>query len=96
MGPSDERRVSALPSAKARALAFAAVLVAGVCGGLIGAAFVNLQCRGDCTGPAGLGGLVGAVVGAGGVAVVAVLVLRAMGEWQRVVDADGEEGPPPA
>jgi hypothetical protein len=33
------------------------------------------------------------VVGAGGVAVVAVLVLRAMAEWRR--DMDLEEGPAP-
>lgn len=64
-------------------MAFAAIVVAGVCGGLIGYAVTDLQCEGDCsTATTGLGGLVGAVIAAAGVAVVAVLVLRAMGEWR--------------
>lgn len=63
-------------------VAFAAILVAGLCGLLIGSSLVRLLCRGNCAVPTGLGGLVGAVLGAGGVAVVSVLVLRAMGEWQ--------------
>ena len=84
MGPSDERPLSALPSRRARALAFAAILVAGVSGALIGSSFVNLQCQGDCSTPSGIGGVVGALAGAGGVAVVAVLVLRAMGEWRTI------------
>ena len=75
---------SALPSVKARALAFVLILGAGVCGGLIGASFVRLQCRGNCTLPVGLGGIIGASVAAGGVAVVAVLTLRAMGEWHTI------------
>jgi hypothetical protein len=75
---------SALPSRAARLLAFAAILVAGVCGGLIGYAVVNVSCKGSCATPEGAGALTGAVVAAGGVAVVAVLVLRAMGEWRRI------------
>ena len=73
---------SALPPARARAVAFAAILVAGICGLLIGRALVDIQCEGSCAVPTGLGGLVGGTVAAGGVAVVAVLVLRAMGEWR--------------
>lgn len=65
----------------ARALAFAAILLAGVCGGIIGYAFIDLQCDGDCGLQTGLGALVGAVGAAVGVAVIAVLTLRAMGEW---------------
>ena len=72
---------TALPSSGARALAFAAIVVAGVCGLLIGKALVDVQCDGDCSTPAGVGALAGAIVAAAGVAVVAVLVLRAMGEW---------------
>ena len=87
-----ERRLSALPSARARALAFVAILVAGVSGGLIGSSFVNLQCRGDCSTPSGIGALLGALAAAGGVAVVAVLVLRAMGEW-RTVRQEAQGGP---
>lgn len=75
---------SALPSTTARILAFASILVGGLCGGLIGWAFVDLQCEGDCGTVSGVSGLVGAVIGAGGVAVVAVLALRAMGEWRTI------------
>jgi hypothetical protein len=80
----DDYAPSALPSTAARVVAFVSILVAGLCGGLIGWAFVDLQCEGDCGVAAGASGLLGAVVGAGGVAVVAVLALRAMGEWRTI------------
>ncbi|MGQ0617409.1 MAG: hypothetical protein ACT4PW_10535 [Acidimicrobiia bacterium] len=75
---------SALPSRRARALAFTAILVGGACGGLIGFAIADLQCVGSCSSARGFAGLVGAVAGAVGVAVVAVLALRAMGEWKTI------------
>ncbi|MGH9231269.1 MAG: hypothetical protein ACRD07_21510 [Acidimicrobiales bacterium] len=76
---------SALPSTAARVLAFVSILVGGLCGGLIGCAFVDLAVASDDSGVlAGLAGLGGAVVGALGVAVVATLALRAMGEWRTV------------
>jgi hypothetical protein len=75
--------VSALPSAAARGLAFVAIVVAGLAGGLIGYGFTDLQCTGDCATASGLGALAGAVLAAAGTAVVAVLVLRAMTEWRR-------------
>jgi hypothetical protein len=78
------RGPSALPSVRARLLAFAAVVVAGVCGALIGYAIVDVQCRGACATPEGAGALVGAAIAAGGVSVVAVLVMRAMGEWRTI------------
>lgn len=78
---------TALPAVKARVVAFVAILVAGLCGGLIGSSLVRLQCSGDCATPIALGGLIGAVTAAGGVAVVCVLVLRAMGEWQAGAEA---------
>lgn len=81
--PEDVRR-SALPSVRARILAFAAIAVAGGCGGLIGWAFVNLQCTGSCEVPKAIGALVGSLVTSVGVAVIAVLGLRAMGEWKRI------------
>jgi hypothetical protein len=81
---------SSLPSVGARALAFAAILVAGACGGLIGYAVVRVQCDGDCGVPNGLGAFVGAIGAAAGVAVIATLVLRAMGEWRTI-----QEGEPP-
>lgn len=82
--PEQERPLSALPSPRARALAFAAILVAGACGALIGWSFVTLQCTGNCTTPGGLGAVVGGLIAAVGVAVVVVLTLRAMGEWKTI------------
>lgn len=109
---------TALPPVVARFLAFLAILVGGLCGGLIGWAVTDLQCGGEertvvvdreapnriavqegepagdddgCTTWNGVGALLGAGVGAGGTAVVAVLVLRAMAEWRR--DLDVEEPP---
>jgi len=82
-GP-EGRPLSALPSARARVLAFLAILTAGAAGALIGWSFVELQCHGACTGPAGVGAVVGGGAAAGGVAVVAVLTLRAMGEWRSI------------
>lgn len=79
---SPEER-SALPPRGARWLAFASILVGGLCGGLIGFAYIDLQCEGDCGLWTGLGALVGAVAGAVGLAVVAILTLRAMDEWRR-------------
>jgi hypothetical protein len=58
------------------------VLVAGLVGGLIGWAFIELQS--DSTTAAAIGALVGAVAAALGVAIVAVLVLRALGEWRQL------------
>ena len=77
----DEIAPTALPSAAARALAFAAILVAGLCGGLIGFAIADLQCEGDCTLISLAATVGGALVAAVGVAIIAVLVLRAMSEW---------------
>jgi hypothetical protein len=78
------RPLSALPSPVARALAFAAIILGGLAGGLIGYGFVDLQTTSDSSvGPA-IGAIVGAVLAAAGVAIVAVLVLRAMGEWRQL------------
>lgn len=77
-------RISALPSPRARAFAFVAIIVGGLVGGLIGMLFIDLQCQGDCETAKGLGFLAGAVVVAAGTAVVAVLAMRAMGEWQTI------------
>lgn len=96
---------SALPSTTARLLAFLAIVVGGLCGGLIGYSVTDLQC-GDsdrpvaeapaedddgCATVLGLGAVGGAVIGAGGVAVIAVLVLRAMAEWRRDLDVEDQE-----
>jgi hypothetical protein len=83
-GERDSRPLSALPSVQARILAFGAILVAGISGGLIGYSAVKVGCTGKCATPEGVGGVFGAVVAAAGVAVIAVLVLRAMGEWRTI------------
>jgi uncharacterized membrane protein YfcA len=44
-----------------------------------------------CTTWAAGGGLIGGVVGAGGTAIVSVLVLRAMSEWRRELDLEADE-----
>ncbi len=75
---------TALPSVTARVLGFVAIVASGLAGAFIGYAFTDLQCTGSCATPDALGGLVGALIGAVGVAVVVVLALRAMGEWKSV------------
>jgi ABC-type spermidine/putrescine transport system permease subunit II len=83
---------SAEPSVASRALALAAIVIAGVCGGLIGWALADLQYRGNGL-VMGIAIFVGALILAGGVAVVAVLVLRAMTEWQTIQE-DRRTGQP--
>jgi len=85
--------LSALPSPAARALAFVAILLGGAAGGVIGYALVDLQCSGECAVQRGLGALLGAVGAAIGMAIVAVLALRAVGEWRQVGDRDQSESP---
>ena len=79
---------TSLPSSGARLLAFVAIVVGGVCGGLIGYGVADIQCSGDCGAVTGGSGLLGAVLGAAGVGVVAVLALRAMGEWRTIQQRD--------
>jgi hypothetical protein len=69
-------------------LAFVSVLLGGACGGFIGYAFGTLGGFSDIA-----TGVIAMVVGlglAGGVAVVAVLTLRALGEWE-TIRAQGPE-----
>jgi hypothetical protein len=78
---------SSLPSRGARILAFLAIVVGGLCGGLIGWKVTVLSVSGPDDGLVpGLGALAGALVGAGGVSIAAVLVLRAMTEWSVIVE----------
>ena len=88
MTPTDPAPLSALPSRAARAAAFVAILLAGLSGGLIGWALVDLQCEGDCSLASGIGLFIGATTSAAGTAVVAVLVLRALGEWREIDDRE--------
>lgn len=78
--------LSALPSRTARAIAFASIIVGGLAGGLIGYGLVDVQCDGDCGTPLGVGIFIGSTLAAGGTAVVAVLALRAIGEWREMAD----------
>ena len=80
------RPLSALPSVGVRVGAFVAICLSGLAGALIGYSLISLQCEGDCGLPLGLGILIGAVFAAGGMAIVAVLVMRALGEWREVED----------
>jgi hypothetical protein len=86
--PADDSRaarpLSALPSPGARVAAFVAILGGGFAGGLIGYTLVDIQCEGDCALPLGLGAFFGAIAAAGGMSVVAVLGLRALGEWREI------------
>jgi hypothetical protein len=83
--PADgPRPASALPSVRARVLAFISIVVFGGCGALIGSSLVTLQCHGNCTTQTGLGAIAGGAVAAVGVGVMVVLALRAMGEWRQI------------
>ncbi len=75
-------QLSALPSVAARALAFAAILLGGLMGGLLTYG-VRKVMTGKSTGTSlGLWTVAGAVGTSFGVGVLATLVLRAMGEWR--------------
>jgi len=75
-----------LPSRAARAMAFIAILVGGCAGALIGYALADIQSQNATAMAHGIGILIGAVASAGGTAIVAVLVLRAIGEWREISD----------
>jgi hypothetical protein len=91
---TEPRPLSAIPSPAARAVAFVGILLGGLAGALIGYALVDLQCDGDCRLAKGLAIFFGAVIAAGGMAIVAVLVLRAMGEWREISDRESAGHPP--
>lgn len=63
-----------------------AIVISGICGGLIGWKVTALSMTGESSLIPGLVGLAGAAFAAGGVAVLSVLVLRAMGEWNTIVE----------
>jgi hypothetical protein len=81
--------LSALPSVGVRIAAFVAICLSGLAGALIGSSLVSLQCEGNCGVWEGLGLLIGAIIAAGGMAIVAVLVMRAIGEWREIEDRTG-------
>jgi hypothetical protein len=56
----------------------ALIAIAGIAGGLIGFALVDVQCTGACGAPRTYGGLIGVLIAAFGMGVVATLILRSM------------------
>jgi hypothetical protein len=72
-----------MPSRRAFLCSFASVVVAGVFGGIIGLGLADLGTTGNRTVAEIVGVTIGALAGAVGVGIVAVLVLRAMAEWKR-------------
>lgn len=61
-----------------------AIIIGGICGGLIGYGFMSLETDDDTV--AAVVAVVTAVAFAAGTAVIAVLGLRAMGEWRQLAD----------
>ncbi len=86
--PDPGRPLSAIPPVGVRIGAFVAILLSGLAGGLIGYSLVELQCEGNCAVPKGIGLLIGAVLAAGGMSIVSVLVMRALGEWRETTDRE--------
>lgn len=84
--PDSNSSLSALPSVIARVIAFCSILIGGLAGGLLGYGLVDTQCDGACTVPTGIGMLTCSLMGAGGTAIIAVLVLRVQGEWRQIQD----------
>ena len=75
-------QLSALPSVTARGLAFAAILLGGLMGGLLTYGVRKVMTAKTTGTSLGLWTVAGAVGTAFGVGVLATLVLRAMGEWR--------------
>jgi hypothetical protein len=86
--PIPDKPLSALPSVRVRLAAFSSICLAGLAGALIGYSLIEIQCEGNCGLAKGVGLLVGAVIAAAGMAVVAVLVMRALGEWREANDRE--------
>ena len=90
--PARTRRCPRCRRPPARALAFVAILLGGLAGGLIGYASSSCSATATAALPLGLGILAGAVVAAAGMSVVAVLVLRALGRMARAQDRSRRDG----
>lgn len=88
---SETRPLSALPSVRARAIAFAGILLAGLAGAAMGYLMIDVQCSGSCAVPNGIGMLFGSLIGAAGMSVVAILALRAIGEWRELADKEARD-----
>jgi len=82
------RQLSALPPQTARAIAFAMIVIVGTLGGTLGYALGSYNCADDCSTRSGVYLLIGAIAGAVGSAIMSVLALRAMGEWNEIRDRE--------
>jgi len=82
--PPTTQQASALPGLIPRVLAVLSIILGGLVGGLVGWALADIECTGDCANWKGAGLLIGAIVTAAGVAVVTILTLRAMDEWETI------------
>ena len=80
---SPDLSLSLRPPRRAFVLAYVGVVLSGLLGAAIGGGLVDSMCHGSCGTNVAFGALIGGVTAAAGVAVVAVLVLRAMHEWNR-------------
>ncbi|MEC7665743.1 MAG: hypothetical protein VX487_01720, partial [Actinomycetota bacterium] len=69
-------------------IAFAMIVIVGVLGATLGYALGNATCTDNCSLKAGSFLLIGAVAGALGSAIMSVLALRAMGEWNEIRDRE--------
>jgi hypothetical protein len=72
-----------MPTRTAYLLSFGAVVIGGLFGGIIGYGLADISSEDASTASKLLATFIGAVFAAGGVGIVAVLVLRAMAEWRR-------------
>ncbi len=81
--------ISSAPSAQARWLGFAAIMLGGLLGGVIG--WGTGDVLGQTSTWAAVGALFGAVFCAVGVGIVATLTLRAMNEWNAVHHPESDE-----
>lgn len=61
---------------------FCMIVMGGSAGAAIAFGLVDIGCHGNCATPRSVAILGGALIGSIGVAVIAVLVLRAMVEWE--------------
>ncbi len=90
--PLEDAAPPMLPSRTAYLLSFGAVVLAGIFGAIIGYGVADVGSSSDVA--TFLGTLIGATIGAAGVGVVAVLVLRAMSEWNRTQSLPPEQRAP--
>ena len=78
--------LSALPSPRARAVAFAGICLGGMLGAVAGYGLADLQCDdGSCFWPLVLGAMAAAFIAASGASVLAVIALRALPGWRTVI-----------